>query len=86
MVRKISKGRFIAWKCMELAGILHGKKRQLFIEELDRRTYDNTANIDYSERILRDAQRIYSENKQMRRKYIKAHLKKWEKTVYRYES
>jgi len=79
MSHKISKAKFMPWKCMELASILRGKKRQLFIEELERRSNDNADNVDNSERILRAAQRMYPEDKQMRRKYIRTRLKDWEK-------
>jgi len=67
---------------MELAGILHNKKRRLFLEELERRANDNAANIEYSEIILRAAQRMYPENRQMRKKDIRARLKEWEKRAY----
>ena len=81
MSRHVSEAKFLAWKCMDLAGILRGKKRRLFTEELERRFNDNNdVNIDNSERVLRAAQRMYPEDKQMRRKYIRTRLKEWEKT------
>ncbi|MBI4158008.1 MAG: hypothetical protein HY505_00065 [Candidatus Yanofskybacteria bacterium] len=86
MSLEVSEAKFLAWKCMDLAGILRGKKRRLFIEELEKRTNDDTSNTDHSERILRTAQRMYPEDKKMRRKYIRTRLKEWEKTACRYES
>ena len=82
MSRGASEDQFLAWECMDLAGILRGKKRRLFYEELERRSNDN---IDNSERILRDAQRMYPENKRMRKRQIRARLKEWEKTACHYE-
>jgi len=71
---------------MEFAGNLHGKKRRLFVEELERRSNDNTVNIEKSEIILRAAQRMYPEDRQMRRRYTRNRLKEWEKTAAPYES
>ena len=85
MSQKVSKERFLAWKYMELAGIFHGKKRRLLLEELSRRTNDNTADADYIEIILMDAQRMYPENRRMRRRHTRTRLKEWEKRASYHE-
>lgn len=79
---KISQEEFTVWKCMELAGILRGKKRRRFITELERKF--NTSEINSNdERIILAAERNSRGDKQIRRKYLNARLKHWGKIVNR---
>ena len=65
---------------MELVGILHGRERRLFIEELERKLRNNEIGAN-EEIILLAAERSYPENKQMRRRYLKKRLKDWNKSA-----
>ena len=77
---KVSTSKFRAWKCMELVGILHGKERRIFVEELERKLQNNEIGAN-EELILLAAERSYPENKRMRRKYLKKRLKDWNKSA-----
>lgn len=77
---KVSQEEFMIWKCMELVGILRGKKRRRFIAELERRFNANEINSN-DERIILAAERNSQGDKRTRREYLKARLKYWAKTV-----
>lgn len=82
MSQKVSPEKLRVWKLMEFAGILHGKKRRMLLEELSKK--EETGKLDPDERRIWDAQIIHPNDKQARRRRLKEELKAWEKRANHY--
>lgn len=67
---------------MEIASILHGKKRKALLEELSRK--EKAGELEPDERRIWDAQTIHPNDKRARKKRLKQELKAWEKRINNY--
>lgn len=79
MSGQVSPQRLNVWKLMEFAGILHGRKRKVLMEELSKK--EVAGELDPDERRIWDADVMCPNDKKARRRRLKQELMAWEKRV-----